>query len=79
MQPSSIPFGLVNVYKPPDLPPVSKVPTPSQMAILLAPSGRLPLPLHPEAQAASYPGPEEELTVSRERKHACSMCHKRSV
>ncbi|KAJ3783351.1 hypothetical protein GGU10DRAFT_361091 [Lentinula aff. detonsa] len=72
-------------------PSTIKVPTPSEMAILMRPSGTSttdispivpPTPLnmandHLSAVHLSSAPPEEEFTLARERKHACSMCHKR--
>ncbi|KAJ3825799.1 hypothetical protein EV361DRAFT_950702 [Lentinula raphanica] len=68
-----------------------KVPTPSEMAILMRPNGAStndiapivpPTPMnmpseHLSAVHMSSAPPEEEFTLARERKHACSMCHKR--
>ncbi|KAJ3918844.1 hypothetical protein F5877DRAFT_41688 [Lentinula edodes] len=68
-----------------------KVPTPSEMAILMRPGGASsndispivpPTPLnmasdHLSAVQMSSAPPEEDFTLARERKHACSMCHKR--
>lgn len=68
-------------------PATATLPTPSEMAVLLMPdSGPAPtMPSIPpiplamvSAESSSLP-PEEEYTLARERKHACSMCHKRFV
>ncbi|KIK62414.1 hypothetical protein GYMLUDRAFT_498211 [Collybiopsis luxurians FD-317 M1] len=78
-------------YSGPALSPTPKLPTPSEMAILMRPNSRQspselppklpPVPLHAVGTdlVSTLPPPEEELTLARERKHACSMCHKRCV
>lgn len=74
-------------YSPAIVSPTATLPTPSEMAVLLTPDNRppLPTPMIPPAPLAIVSGessclpPEEEFMLAKERKHACSMCHKRSV
>lgn len=65
-------------------PAPAKLPTPSEMAILMRPNAVdmsppiiPPTPLAMVSDHLSAVPPEEEFTLARERKHACSMCHKR--
>ncbi|KAF5392203.1 hypothetical protein D9757_001419 [Collybiopsis confluens] len=90
--PESSPLGPDPSFKTALYPsPTPKLPTPSEMAILMRPSravsstetSSVPPPLatrallSPDPLLAGLPSPEEEFTLARERKHACSMCHKR--